>query len=64
MMNKKLITGLVLIASVLTSCNQAAEKIKEETTSIVSQTSDKVQKVIDDLGLVYVQEGAQGHYNL
>ena len=58
-MNKKLITGLVLIASVLTSCNQAAEKIKEETTSIVSQTSDKVQKVIDDLGLVYVQEGAQ-----
>ena len=59
MMNKKLITGLALIASVLTSCNQAAEKIKEETTSIVSQTSDKVQKVIDDLGLVYVQEGAQ-----
>ena len=58
-MNKKLITGLALIASVLTSCNQAAEKIKEETTSIVSQTSDKVQKVIDDLGLVYVQEGAQ-----
>ena len=59
MMNKKLITGLALIASVLTSCNQAAERIKEETTSIVSQTSDKVQKVIDDLGLVYVQEGAQ-----
>ena len=59
MQNKKLITGLALIASVLTSCNQAAEKIKEETTSIVSQTSDKVQKVIDDLGLVYVQEGAQ-----
>ena len=59
MMNKKLITGLALIASVLTSCSQAAEKIKEETTSIVSQTSDKVQKVIDDLGLVYVQEGAQ-----
>ena len=58
-MNKKLITGLALIASVLTSCSQAAEKIKEETTSIVSQTSDKVQKVIDDLGLVYVQEGAQ-----
>ena len=58
-MNKKLITGLALIASVLTSCNQAAERIKEETTSIVSQTSDKVQKVIDDLGLVYVQEGAQ-----
>ena len=59
MMNKKLIIGLALIASVLTSCNQAAERIKEETTSIVSQTSDKVQKVIDDLGLVYVQEGAQ-----
>ena len=58
-MNKKLIIGPALIASVLTSCNQAAERIKEETTSIVSQTSDKVQKVIDDLGLVYVQEGAQ-----
>jgi hypothetical protein len=50
---------LLIMAVVLTSCNQAKEKIKEETTGIVSQTNKKVQKVIDDLGLVYVEEGAQ-----
>lgn len=59
MKNTTFIMGLLLIASVLTSCNQATEKMKEATTNIVSQTSDKVQKVIDDLGLVYVEEGAQ-----
>ena len=51
--------SLLLTAGVLTSCNQATEKLKEETTSIVSQTNEKVQKVIDDLKLVYVEEGAQ-----
>ncbi len=59
-MNKKQLTvTLLLIASVVSSCNQATEKIKEQTSNIVSRTSDNVQKVIDDLGLVYVEEGAQ-----
>ena len=51
--------SLLLTAGALASCNQATEKLKEETTSIVSQTNEKVQKVINDLGLVYVEEGAQ-----
>lgn len=50
---------VLLLAGVLISCNQATEKLKEKTNNIVSQTSDNVQKVIDDLGLVYVEEGAQ-----
>ncbi len=56
---KKLILGLVVTSALLASCNQASQKIKEETDKIISQTSTDVQKVIDDLGLVYVEEGAQ-----
>lgn len=56
---KKLILGLVVTSTLLVSCNQASQKIKEETDKIISQTSTDVQKVIDDLGLVYVEEGAQ-----
>jgi hypothetical protein len=59
-MNKKIILGLLaVVASLVTSCNQATEKVKEEANKVVSQTSESVQKVIDDLGLVYVEEGAQ-----
>jgi hypothetical protein len=46
--------GLLAIA-----CNQATEKVKEETQKVISQTSENVQKTIDELGLVYVEEGAQ-----
>ncbi len=53
------IGSLLLVTFFTSSCNQAAEKIKQETTNVVTQTSDKVQKVIDDFGLVYVEEGAQ-----
>ncbi|MEK8180569.1 hypothetical protein WMW71_09480 [Flavobacterium buctense] len=56
---KKLILGLVVTTTLLTSCNQASQKIEEETNKIVSQTNQEVQKVIDELGLVYVEEGAQ-----
>ncbi len=58
MIKTKLI-GCLLILGVATSCKQATERIKEETGKAVSQTNEKVQKVIDDLGLVYVEEGAQ-----
>ncbi len=59
MKNKKIIFGFLLTGIVLTSCNQVSQKVKEEGEKAVSQTSEKVQKVIDDLGLVYVEEGAQ-----
>jgi len=50
---------LTAFAIVLSSCNQVSQKVKEEGEKVVSQTNDKVQKVISDLGLVYVEEGAQ-----
>jgi hypothetical protein len=43
----------------VTSCKQATEKVKEEASKVVSQTNESVQKVVDELGLVYVEEGAQ-----
>lgn len=58
-MNKKMILGLFLVAGLLISCNQITDKAKEEADKVVSQTNENVQKVIDDLGLVYVEEGAQ-----
>ena len=59
MIKSKWMGGLLFIAVVLMSCTQATEKVKEETGKIVSQTNEKVKKVIDELGLVYVEEGAQ-----
>jgi len=41
------------------SCDQATDISKEETQKITSPANETVQKVIDDLGLVYVEEGAQ-----
>lgn len=38
------------------ACSQKTEEVSKET---VSQTNEIVQKVIDELGLVYVEEGAQ-----
>ena len=59
MKSKKMIFGFLLTVFALTSCNQASQKAKAEGEKVVSQTNDKVQKVISDLGLVYVEEGAQ-----
>lgn len=42
----------------LSSCNQVAEKAQQEVQNVVTQTNESVQKVINDLGLVYVEEGA------
>ena len=55
----KLIMGLLLTAGIFSSCEQAKQQAKAETDKIVSQTSDEVKKVIGDLGLSYVEEGAQ-----
>lgn len=48
-----------IVAIMLGSCKQATQQAKEEANKIISQTSESVQKVVDDLGLVYVEEGAQ-----
>jgi len=58
-MKKLIVTTVAALGFLITSCNQVADKVKEEAQNTVTQTSEQVQKVIDDLGLVYVEEGAQ-----
>jgi len=59
-MNKKnLVLATLTFGLFATSCNQVTEKAKAEAQKVVTQTSEKAQKTIDDLGLVYVEEGAQ-----
>lgn len=56
----RVFAGSVLaIGLLVSSCDQVAEKAKEETQKVMTQTNENVQKVIDELGLVYVEEGAQ-----
>ncbi len=50
---------MLLTTSILTSCNEAQKKAEEQTDKVISQTSEQVQKVISDLNLKYVEEGAQ-----
>ena len=59
MINKKLffLTGLCI--ALLSSCNQISDKAQQEVENAVTQTNESVQKVINDLKLVYVEEGAQ-----
>ncbi|MEY3242491.1 MAG: hypothetical protein RIR11_3930 [Bacteroidota bacterium] len=58
-MNKQLILGLLVVASLVTSCQQATEKVKNEADKVILQTNESVQKVVSDLGLAYVEDGAQ-----
>lgn len=56
----RVFAGSVLaIGLLVSSCDQVAEKAKEETQKVMTQTNENVRKVIDELGLVYVEEGAQ-----
>lgn len=55
---KKIFLTVVFFGLVLTSCNQVKEN-SQDVQDAVSQANEKVQKVIDELGLVYVEEGAQ-----
>ena len=51
---------LLMIAVVLLSgCNQAKESIVNEAEKQITEAQDNVKKVINELGLVYVEEGAQ-----
>jgi hypothetical protein len=56
-MKKIVIIGLSCFVGVLSSCN--LNKKSEEITNAVNAQTEKVQKVINELGLVYVEEGAQ-----
>ena len=59
-MNKKFLAMATLAVGLLvTSCNQTTEKAKDDTQKAGAQSNEKVQKTIKDLGLVYVEEGAQ-----
>jgi hypothetical protein len=59
-MNRKHIFFLLLIsAGGFASCSEAEQKAKETVGQLTNQTNAEVQKVISDLGLVYVEEGAQ-----
>jgi hypothetical protein len=58
-MNKKVIFGLLILAGTTMSCEKATQQAKEEATQAITKTKADVQKVIDELGLVYVEEGAQ-----
>ncbi len=48
-----------LLGVMMLSCNQVKEETKKEVENAVNQTHEKVEKVINELGLVYVEEGAQ-----
>ncbi|WP_396171607.1 hypothetical protein [Flavobacterium sp.] len=56
---KKVILGLAVGATLFISCNQVSQKLNEAKEQTVSLANGEVQKVIDQLGLVYVEEGAQ-----
>jgi hypothetical protein len=59
MYNKRLILAGLSVGLLFASCNKVAEKTKEEVQNVPTLRNEKVQKVIDELGLVYVEEGAQ-----
>jgi hypothetical protein len=54
-MNRKMFLGLLCVFVLTSSCNQA----KEEANKVIDQTNEQVHNIIDDLGLVYVEDGAQ-----
>ena len=60
--NMKSRTLFLLIVSssiFLASCGAPTDKTSTQNISVTSQPNDKVQKVVKELGLVYVEEGAQ-----
>jgi hypothetical protein len=56
MNRKKMFFGLLLTLSIVSSCNETSKQTSKEADS---QADEQVQKVIDSLGLVYVEEGAE-----
>ena len=60
MIQKKWMLGLLLFTGIsFTACEQANQQAQEQANQVMNRTNDEVQKVINDLGLVYVEEGAK-----
>lgn len=60
MIQKKWMLGLLLFTGIsFTACEQAKQQAQEQANQVMNRTNDEVQKVINDLGLVYVEEGAK-----
>lgn len=59
MQSKKALLATLLSIVFLTACDQAKETLNQEVTKQVNQANEKVQQTIKDLGLTYVEEGAQ-----
>ncbi|MCU0324728.1 MAG: hypothetical protein MUF45_05685 [Spirosomaceae bacterium] len=59
MIKKTLLIALTLSGTLLYSCQSTSEKANQVASEIKTATNSEVQKVIDQLGLVYVEEGAQ-----
>ena len=57
-MKKTKLVLVSLLGILVLSCNQVREDVKNELDGVL-KTNENVQKVIDELGLVYVEEGAQ-----
>lgn len=58
-MKKKNLLIVSILGITLLSCNQTKDETQVELEKKLIQTNENVQKVINDLGLVYVEEGAQ-----
>lgn len=58
-MKKNFLLILSSVALMLTSCKEETSNSSANTTKSLTATSPEVQKVIDELNLVYVEEGAQ-----
>jgi hypothetical protein len=59
MKSKNMFLTALLSMIFLTACDQVKESFNQEVTNHVNQTNKKVQQTIKDLGLTYVEEGAQ-----
>jgi hypothetical protein len=59
MKSKSVFLTALLLVVFLTACEQAKENFNQEVTNHVNQANEKVQQTIKDLGLSYVEEGAQ-----
>lgn len=59
MKKARLFLGSLALLGVMYSCNKVTEKTPVPPAENTTQASEKVQKVIDELGLIYVEEGAQ-----
>ncbi|MCH7413367.1 hypothetical protein MM213_07725 [Belliella sp. R4-6] len=55
MLGKRVILGMLAIVAFLNSCDQPKKEVQETK----SEENENVQKIIDELGLEYVEEGAK-----